>query len=121
MSATSVVSIVIPVFNAEHYLEDCLNSAIQQTRSEIEIICVNDGSTDSSGRILKRFQALDSRIVVLSQPNLGLSLARNRGLTRATGEYVMFLDSDDALDLEAVEKLVAISREENLDALFLMH
>jgi hypothetical protein len=118
MSATSLVSIVIPVFNAEHYLEDCLNSAIQQTQSEIEIICINDGSTDSSGQILKRFETLDSRVFVFSQPNLGLSVARNRGLTRATGEYVMFLDSDDALELEAVEKLLAICRDQNLDALF---
>lgn len=118
MSATSLVSIVIPVFNAERYLEDCLNSAIQQTQSEIEIICINDGSTDSSGQILKRFETLDSRVFVFSQPNLGLSVARNRGLTRATGEYVMFLDSDDALELEAVEKLLATCRDQNLDALF---
>lgn len=99
------VSIIVPVYNAEKYLEKALNSLVSQTLIDIEIICVNDGSTDSSLEILEKFAKLDERIVVVTQPNSGQSSARNVGLKLAKGEYIGFLDADDWLDVDALEKL----------------
>lgn len=100
------VSIVIPVYNVEKYLALSLQSARRQTLSDIEIICVNDGSTDSSLNILQMFASVDSRIVVISQENGGLSSARNTGIRAASGDIVCFLDSDDVLEESACEVLV---------------
>ena len=97
------VSLVIPVYNVEPYLRECLDSVVGQTLEDIEIICVNDGSTDSSGDILREYADRDSRIVVVEQENRGLSGARNRGLELATGEYLLFLDSDDYFEPTMVE------------------
>ena len=99
------VSIIIPVYNAEKYLERALSSLINQTLSDIEIICVNDGSTDSSLEILERFSNRDGRIVVITQPNSGQSSARNLGLKLAKGEYIGFLDADDWVEPDCFEKL----------------
>ena len=99
------VSIIVPVYNAEKYLEKALNSLVSQTLPDIEIICVNDGSTDNSLEILERFSNLDERIVVVTQPNSGQSVARNLGLKLAKGEYIGFLDADDWVEPDTFEKL----------------
>ncbi len=97
------VSVVLPVYNVEKYLERCLKSLVSQTFKDIEIICVNDGSTDRSSSILQEFAAKDNRIQIINQENQGLSMARNNGLEKAKGEWTMFIDSDDALHPQAVE------------------
>ena len=113
-----LVSVVIPVYNVEKYLSECLDSVIGQTLREIEIICVNDGSTDSSAAIAEEYVRKDSRVKLISQPNGGLSAARNTGMKAARGEYVAFLDSDDCLTENALEKLYRQSRDEGLDILY---
>lgn len=103
------ISVIIPVYNVEKYLAECLTSVVNQTFKDIEIICVNDGSTDNSPKILKEFAQKDSRIRIINQENQGLSAARNTGLDVATGEYVSFIDSDDFVrtDLYAdIQKLL---------------
>ncbi len=90
-----MISIIVPVYNVEKYLEDCLNSLLSQSYRKFEIICINDGSTDNSLNILKRYEKQDARIIVIIQENQGLSEARNTGLKNARGEYVCFVDSDD--------------------------
>ena len=99
------VSVIIPVYNVEKYLRQCLDSVCNQTLADIEIICVNDGSTDKSLDILKEYSEIDERITIISQENRGLAASRNVGLKNASGRYVYFLDSDDYIDLECLEKL----------------
>ena len=82
------ISIIVPVYNVERYLRDCLNSLINQTLSDIEIICVNDGSTDSSPRILEEYASKDSRIKVINKENSGYGASMNMGLAAAEGEYI---------------------------------
>lgn len=89
------VSVIIPVYNTEQYLRECLDSVVNQTLKEIEVICVDDGSTDSSLEILKEYAEKDKRFTILAQQNLHAGVARNAGLAIASGEYVHFLDSDD--------------------------
>lgn len=89
------VSIIIPVYNVEQYLEECLESVIHQTYENIEIVLVNDGSTDASGKICDRYSSIDKRIVVIHKPNGGVSSARNVGIEVAQGKYIIFLDPDD--------------------------
>ncbi|MBE6501043.1 MAG: glycosyltransferase [Methanobrevibacter thaueri] len=101
------VSVVIPVYNVEKYLKECLDSVCNQTLENIEIICVNDGSTDSSLDILNDYAERDGRIKIISQSNRGLGASRNTGLREASGKYVYFLDSDDYIDLTCLEKLVS--------------
>lgn len=108
------LSIIVPVYNVAEYLERCLNSLINQTLNEIEIICVNDGSTDNSLCILEKFAGLDERIKIINQKNKGLSGARNTGIKLIQGEYFGFLDSDDWVDLDYFEKLY--KRAKNCDA-----
>lgn len=103
-----LVSIIIPVYNVEKYLPACLNSVLNQTYQNLEIICVNDGSSDNSPAILQEYAAKDKRIVIINQENKGLSVARNVGLERASGEYCCFLDSDDAYYPNFVERLMDI-------------
>lgn len=98
------VSVIIPVYNAEAYLRQCLDSVINQTLQEIEIICVDDGSTDQSLDILKEYEKNDSRITLLVQKNAGAGAARNKGLDIATGKYLSFLDSDDFFEPTMLEK-----------------
>lgn len=107
-----LVSIIVPVFNVEKYLKEALESVVNQTYKNIEIICVNDGSTDNSMQILEEYIAKDTRIRILTQQNKGLSAARNTGLKEANGEYIYFLDSDDYFDLEVVEKTVNLFTNE---------
>lgn len=99
------VSIIVPVYNVEKYLRKCLDSLINQTLKEIEIICVNDGSKDNSPKILEEYAKKDNRIIVINQENAGLSVARNSGIDIAKGEYIGFVDSDDWVDLDFFEKL----------------
>ena len=91
-------SIIIPVYNVENYLSECLDSVIKQTIMDLEIICVNDGTKDHSREILEEYQKQDARIQIIDKVNGGLSSARNAGLAAATGEYILFLDSDDYLN-----------------------
>lgn len=92
------VSIIVPIFNAESYLKECLDSILNQSESDIEVICINDGSTDNSFKILQTYVKHDNRIKVISQENKGVSYARNVGLEYITGEYVCFVDSDDCIE-----------------------
>ena len=109
------VSVIVPVYNVAEYVEGCLNSLIAQTEKDIEIICVDDGSTDSSGQIVEEMARKDKRIKVIHQKNGGLSAARNTGLDKATGEYVSFCDSDDYLHPEFFEKFVKVMNETKAD------
>lgn len=100
------VSVIIPIYNAEDYLEQCLESVIRQTYTDLEIIAVLDGPTDQSESIVKRFVEKDPRIIGVNQPNRGSSAARNYGLSLATGEYVSFIDSDDWIAETYIQRLV---------------
>ena len=101
------VSIIIPVYNNAPYLNECLGSVIRQTVRDIEIICVNDGSTDRSLEILNEYAIKDDRIKVITQQNSGVSNARNKALDNCNGEYVCFVDSDDYIEKDFCEKLLA--------------
>ena len=92
---TVKVSVILPVYNVEKYLKECLDSILNQTLQEIEVICVDDGSTDRSLEILREYEKKDKRVIVLTQENKGAGAARNKGLAIAKGEYLSFLDSDD--------------------------
>lgn len=109
------ISIVVPVYNVSDYLEKCLLSIINQTYINLEIICINDGSTDSSLDILSRFSNIDSRILIIDQLNTGLSGARNAGIEKATGDYIMFVDSDDWLALDACNVVISHAVEKSVD------
>ena len=111
------VTFVIPVFNKERYLEQCLESVVAQSLVETEIICVNDGSTDASGQILAKFAGLDRRLSVIDNAsNLGAGQARNRGIAAATGRFIRFIDADDLLPRESTERLYrrAVATESDL-------
>ena len=112
---TPKVSVIIPVYNVEQYLRQCLDSVVNQTLREIEIICVDDGSTDSSLEILKEYASLDKRITVLKQENLHAGIARNAGLAVAKGEYLNFLDSDDFFELKMLEEMYNKAKTDNSD------
>jgi glycosyltransferase involved in cell wall biosynthesis len=109
------VSIIIPIYNKEKYLRTCLNSVINQSLKEIEIICINDGSTDDSLKVLNEFAANDNRIVVIDQPNQKASIARNRGLEIARGEFIGFVDADDWIENNYYEALFTQCKKENAD------
>lgn len=100
------ISVIIPVFNREKYIETCIASITAQTLKNIEIICIDDGSTDGSAAILEEYAAKDNRIKVIIQANGGLSAARNTGLEHATGEWIMGVDSDDYIDCDTIEKVL---------------
>lgn len=109
------VSIIIPVYNSERTLERCLDSVINQTYKNIEILIVNDGSKDKSLEIMKEYQKKDNRIMVINQENKGLSGARNAGLDKATGEYVTFIDSDDYIKANLIKDTIEIFNRYNCD------
>lgn len=118
MKTSPLVSIVVPVYNVEQYLNACLESLIMQTYENIEIICINDGSTDHSTDILDEYIDRDRRIQVVTQPNMGLSAARNTGMKHIHGKYTMFVDSDDWIDLETCEEAVRIAEAYSADLVF---
>lgn len=110
------VSVIIPVYNVDLYLRECLDSAIGQTLKDTEIICVNDGSTDKSPMILSEYREKDDRIIVIDQENRGQAAARNTGLKHAKGEYVFFLDGDDYIDPETLHRTAELADTHCLDA-----
>lgn len=109
------VSVIVPVYNAEKYLEQCLSSILGQTLKDIEVICVVDNSTDGSAEILERFAEEDGRLRVLMSPGLGAGGARNVGLASAQGEYLSFLDADDFFEPDMLESAVAKAEEDQSD------
>ena len=109
------VSVIIPVYNVEKYLGECLDSILGQTLKDIEVLCVDDGSTDGSPQLLSDYAAKDPRVRLFSSPHAGAFRARDVGVKAATGEYVYFMDSDDMLDTAAFEELCDIADRENLD------
>ena len=109
------VSVIIPVYNVEKYLGECLDSILGQTLKDIEVLCVDDGSTDDSAKILADYAARDARVKVFASPHAGAFRAREVGVKAATGEYAYFMDADDKLNSVAFEELCALSDRENLD------
>ena len=109
------VSVIMPIYNAEDYLRPAIDSVLDGTLREIELICVDDGSTDRSLDIIKEYQKNDARVRIITENNAGPSLARNKGLSRARGEYVIFLDADDFSEPTMLEKLYGLSVEKELD------
>ena len=112
------VSVIIPVYNVEKYLSECIDSVLRQSLSDMEIICIDDGSTDGSAQILEEYRKKDRRIKVIHQKNAGASAARNAGIANASGEYIYFLDSDDYIDPAALEFLSNEMDKDRLDVLF---
>ena len=118
MDNKGLVSVIIPVYNVERYLDECVQSVLRQTYQNLEIILVDDGSTDRSGEICDRYAAQDERIRCIHQPNGGLSHARNEGLRLAEGEYVYFLDSDDWIEKDTLDALYRCAIEQRADLVF---
>ena len=112
-----LVSVVIPVYNVEKYLRECVDSVINQTYRQIEIILIDDGSTDSCGDICDKYALIDSRIKLIHQENQGLGHARNVGMVEATGKYIIFLDSDDYWELTALEELIEEAEKKDLQVI----
>lgn len=110
-----LVSVIVPVYNVEKYLEKCLDSIINQTYKDIEIILIDDGSRDNSGEICDVYAKRDNRILVIHKENTGVSDTRNKGIKVANGKYICFIDSDDTVALNYVEKLVQPTRNEDYD------
>ena len=115
MRRNPLVSIVIPVYNVEKYLKQCMDSVIGQTYANLEIVCVNDGSPDNSISILREYEQRDSRVKVIDTENQGLSGARNVGTSYCSGDYLLYLDSDDWIDLETVELSLCTAQENDVD------
>lgn len=115
--ANPQISIIVPVYNVEKYLHKCMDSLVNQTFENIEFIAVNDGSTDSSLGILREYAKRDSRIVVIDKVNEGVSFARNTALKYVIGEYVMFVDSDDWIDLDTCEKVLELVKQYKCDVM----
>lgn len=109
------ISVIVPIYNVEKYLERCIQSIIKQTYKNLEIILVNDGSTDNCARICEEYAQRDSRIKVIHKKNGGLADARNKGLEIATGEYIGFIDSDDYIEEDMYEYLYSLLQENNAD------
>lgn len=109
------ISVIIPVYNVSEFLEKCIESCINQTFRDIEIIVINDGSTDNSGLIIDKYVKQDNRIIIISKENEGVFLSRLKGWNIAAGEYIFYLDGDDYLPEDALEKLYNIAKENKLD------
>lgn len=118
MKNQGLVSVIIPVYNVEEYLRECIDSVLKQDYPLFEIILVDDGSTDASGKICDEYHVLDERIRVIHQTNQGLSGARNTGFSYAEGEYVYFLDSDDWIVPETLSELVNKAKQEKAEVVF---
>lgn len=115
MSNQIIVSIIIPAYNVEKYLARCLDTVLAQTYRNIEIIVVNDGSTDNTLSIAESYSAIDNRIIIIVQENQGLSIARNVGVDASHGDYIYFLDADDFISKNAIENLLDFAEKNNLD------
>lgn len=114
-SSTIKVSIIIPVYNVEKYLDKCVQSVLSQTLKKIEIFLIDDGSSDNSWNIVQKYAEQDKRIIAIQQENAGAAIARNRGLELARGEYIGFVDSDDYVDADYFEKLYKTAIEKDAD------
>ena len=114
----SLISVIVPIYNVSRYLERCMESLLHQTYKNIEIIMVDDGSSDDCGKKCDRYAAEEPRIKVIHKKNAGLGMARNSGLEIAEGEYVMFIDSDDYTDVRMIERLYHRLTEEGADTCF---
>lgn len=110
-----LVSIIVPVFQAERYIDVCVNSILSQTYPNIEVILVDDGSTDQSASICDGYCNADPRVTVIHKKNEGVASARNTGLLKSSGEFIMFVDSDDWIEADMIEKLLTIAKRENAD------
>ena len=106
-----MISVIIPVYNTKQYLADCLNSILAQTYTDLEILFIDDGSTDGSSELLDSFASIDKRIRVIHQPHGGVCAARNRGIEESTGDYLSFIDSDDTLEPDMYDVLMKLIRE----------
>ncbi len=111
----AVLSIIIPVYNKEQYINGCLTSILNQTFTDFELILVNDGSTDGSEAVCRRFAESDNRIALITKPNGGVSSARNVGLSKASGKYIGFIDSDDAIEPDMYELLIRNAEQYQAD------
>jgi len=118
MENSSLISIIIPVYNVERYLHQCIDSVINQTYKNLEIILVDDGSSDSCPAICDNYAQKDGRIIVIHKKNEGQSIARNKALKTATGKYIMFVDSDDWIDLDTCEVAVSYAEKFDTDIVF---
>lgn len=116
--AEKLVSVIVPVFNAEKYVNRCIDSILNQTYENLEVILVNDGSVDGSIKICEKWQKLDSRVKLITQENAGVSAARNTGIENATGDYISFVDNDDWLRPEMYKNLVRQAQKDNADLTF---
>lgn len=112
-----LISVVIPVYNTAPYLEKCLESVVNQTYQNLQVIIINDGSTDNSAEICQKFSEKDDRIEFINKQNEGVSIARNIGIEKSKGEWIYFLDSDDFLDLNAFEYLINIAKSSKTDVI----
>ena len=113
------ISIIIPVYNAEKYLKICVDSILNQTFKDFELILIDDGSSDTSKEICEQYIKLDNRVKVIEQSNKGVSVARNNGLENSCGEYIMFCDSDDWIEEECLENLYyKFIQDKNTDIIF---
>lgn len=115
MKEKPLISIIVPIYNVESYVEECIQSIIKQTYKNLDIILIDDGSKDSSGEICEKYKKIDSRICVVHQENQGLSSARNTGLKLANGEYIQFIDGDDFISVDMIENLYEIMEKEHAD------
>ena len=109
------VSVIVPIYNAEAFLRPAMDSILDQSLREIEVICVDDGSTDGSLKIIKEYQKRDSRIRIATQNNAGPGMARNNGMRRARGEYIAFLDADDFFNLDFLSRMYETAKRDDLD------
>lgn len=113
MENNTILSVIVPVYNVERWINRCIESIINQTYRKLEIILIDDGSTDSSGNICDEFQMMDNRVVVYHKNNEGSAIARNYGIEHCRGEYVTFVDSDDWIEPQMYEKLLDLAQEHN--------
>ena len=118
MSNQPLITIIVPIYNSQKYLEQCIESIINQTYKNLEIILINDGSEDESLNICNKYKKIDNRIIVINQENSGVSVARNSGLKKASGEWISFVDSDDWIEKKFCEILIKNATENNVDVVF---
>lgn len=109
------ISVIIPIYNVGQYLRQTLDSVVNQTHQDIEIICINDGSTDDSLKIVEDYASKDQRIKIINQENAGLYISRQNGIRTASGDYILFLDGDDWLDIDTCEKIAAMAKDTHAD------
>ena len=115
MNTKVTISVIIPVYNCQQYLRQCIDSVLGQTLQDIEIFCIDDGSTDESLDVLQEYEETYSSVHVFQQPNSGAGAARNLGLQHAKGEYIAFLDADDYyLDADALQKMYCMCKQNNV-------